>query len=74
MGQQFQDKIAARENVTAINFLYRKGNYSATSNNEVATLAFDEWAVTHGTERRALRGAAARPDPSSIYQIWQSTH
>jgi len=35
------------------------GNYSATY--EVGTLAVDEWAVTFGTAKRGLGGAAARP-------------
>jgi len=41
-----------------------RGNYSAT-HYEVGTLAVDEWAVTFGTARRGLGGAAARPGPSS---------
>jgi len=46
------------------------GNYSATSNNnEVGTLAVDEWAVTFGTARIGLGRAAARPFPSSLYQM-----
>jgi len=46
------------------------GNYSAASNNnEVGTLAVDGWVVTFGTARRGLDGAAARPGPSSLYQI-----
>ena len=32
-------------------------------------LAVDEWAVTFGTARRALDGAAARPAPSSLIII-----
>jgi len=35
------------------------GNYSATSNNEVGTLAVDGWAVTFGTARRGLGEAPA---------------
>jgi len=50
-----------------VNPLERRGNYSATSNdNEVGTLAVDRWAVTFGTARRGLGGAAARPGPSSL--------
>jgi len=47
------------------------GNDSATSNNnyEVATLAVDRWAITFGTARRGLGGAAARPGPSSLYPM-----
>jgi len=41
------------------------GNYSV---HEVATLAVDGWAVTFGTARRGLGGAAARPGSSSLYQ------
>jgi len=51
-----------------INPLERKGNYSATSNNMKLVLA-DGWAVTFGTMRRVLGGAAARPGPSSLYQM-----
>jgi len=32
-------------------------------------VAVDGWAVTFGTARRGLGGAAARPDPSSLYQM-----
>jgi len=35
---------------------------------EVGTLAVNGWAVTVGTARRGLVGAAARPGPSSLYQ------
>jgi len=43
---------------------------SATSNNnEVGTLAVDEWTVTFGTAMRGLGGAAARQGPSSLYQM-----
>jgi len=31
--------------------------------------AFDGWAITFGTARRGLGGAAARPGPSSLYQM-----
>jgi len=37
----------------------------------IDTLAVDGWAVTFGTARRGLGGAAARPGPSSLYQIHQ---
>jgi len=36
---------------------------------EVGTLTVDGWAVTFGTARRGLGGAAARPGPSSLYQM-----
>jgi len=32
-------------------------------------VAVDGWAVTFGTARRKLSGAAARPVPSSLYQM-----
>jgi len=35
----------------------------------IGTLAIDEWAVTFGTARMGLGKAAARPGPSSLYQI-----
>ena len=35
----------------------------------IGTLAVDGWAVTFGTARRGLSGAAARPGPSSLYQM-----
>jgi len=33
------------------------------------TLAVDGWAVTSGTAMMGLGGAAARPGPSSLYQM-----
>ena len=36
---------------------------------EVGKLTVDGWAVTFGTARRGLGGAAARPAPSSLYQM-----
>ena len=45
------------------------GNYSATSNNEIGTLAVGGWAVTFNTARRGLGGAAAHPGPSLLYQM-----
>jgi len=39
------------------------------SNTVIGTLAVDGWAVTFGTARRGLGGAAARPGPSSLYQM-----
>ena len=35
----------------------------------IGTLAVDGWAVTFGTARRGLGVAAARPGPSSLYQM-----
>ena len=52
-----------------INPLMGTGNYSATSSNEVGTLADDGWTVTFCTARRGLGRAAARPGPSSLYHI-----
>jgi len=53
------------------NHLMGTGNYSATSNNMklVYTLDVDGWAVTFGTAKRGLGGAAAGPGPSSLYQM-----
>ena len=39
---------------------------------EVGTLAVGRWAVTFGTARRGLGGAAARPGPSSLYTKYNS--
>jgi len=39
------------------------------SNTVIGTLAVDGWAVTFGTARRGLGGAAARSGPSSLYQM-----
>jgi len=39
------------------------------SNTVIGTLAVDGWAVTSGTARRGLGGAAARPGPSSLYEM-----
>jgi len=35
----------------------------------VGRLAVDRWAVTFGTATRGLGRAAARPGPSSLYQM-----
>jgi len=43
-----------------INPLDYRGNYIATSNNEVGTLAVDGWAVTFGAARRGLGGLRPR--------------
>jgi len=55
--------------VWRFNPLESRGNYSAKRNNEVGTLADEGWAVTFGTARRGMDGAAARPGPSSLYQM-----
>jgi len=39
------------------------------SNTVISTLAVDGWAVTFGTARRGLGGAAARPGLSWLYQM-----
>ena len=52
-----------------LNPLESRGNYSATSNIQFGTLAVDGWAVTFGTVMKGLGGAAARPGPSSLYQM-----
>ena len=39
------------------------------SNAVISTLAVDGWAVKFGTVMRGLGEAAARPDPSSLYQM-----
>jgi len=44
-------------------------NGPSYSNTLIGTLAVDGWAVTFDTARRGLGGAAARPGPSSLYQL-----
>jgi len=62
--------IFTAQAVIVFNPLECRGNYSATSNNKmIGTLAVDGWAVTFGTAKRGLSGAAARPGPSSLYQM-----
>jgi len=39
------------------------------NNTVIGTLAVDGWAVTFDTARRGMVGAAARPGPSSLYQM-----
>jgi len=50
--------------ISSVNLLECEGNYGAASNNmklvELYWPAVDGWAVTFGTARRALSGAAAR--------------
>ena len=46
-----------------------QSNGPSYSNIVIGTLAVDGWAVTFGTARRGLGGAAAGPDPSSLYQM-----
>ena len=40
----------------------------------IGTRAVDRWAVTFGTARRGLGGAAARPGPSSLYGTNVAAH
>ena len=44
-------------------------NGTSYSNTVIGTLAVVGWAVTFGTARRGLGWAAARPGPSSLYQM-----
>jgi len=47
-----------------------QSNGTSYSNTVIGTLAVDGWAVTFGTARRGLGGAAARLGPSSpVYQL-----
>jgi len=46
-----------------------QSNGPSYSNTVIGTLAVDGWAVTFGTARMGLGGAAARPCPSSLYQM-----
>jgi len=46
-----------------------QSNEPLYSKTVIGTLAVDGWAVTFGTARRGLGGAAARPGPSSLYQL-----
>jgi len=46
-----------------------QSNGPSYSNTVIGTLAVDGWAVTFGTARRELGVAAARPGPSSLYQM-----
>ena len=46
-----------------------QSNGPSNSNIVIGTLAVDGWAVTFGTAMRGLGVAAARPGPSSLYQM-----
>ena len=46
-----------------------QSNGLSYSNTVIGTLAVDGWAVTFGTVRRGLGGAAAHPGPSSWFQM-----
>ena len=62
-----------RTKVTTINPLIATfkphSNGPSYSNTVIGTLAVDGCAVTFGTARMGLGGAAARPDRSSLYQM-----
>jgi len=49
--------------------LKSQSNGPSYSNIVIGTLVVDDWAVTFGTARRRLGVAAARPGPSSLYQM-----
>jgi len=46
-----------------------QSNGPSYSNTVIGTLTVDGWAVTFGTARRGLGGAAARLGLSSLYQM-----
>ena len=52
-----------------ISTLKHQSNGPSYSSTVIGTLAIDGWAVTFDTARRGLGGAAARPCPSSLYQM-----
>jgi len=59
--------VCYQDNRKTLNPLKCRDNYCATSNNTQWPLMGG--AVTFGTARRGLGGAAARPGPSSLYQM-----
>ena len=62
-----QTQMQYKHSRFSINPLMGTGNYIATSN--FGKLVVDGWAVTFGTARRGMGGAASRPGPSSLYQM-----
>jgi len=46
-----------------------QSNGLSYSNTVIGTLVVDGWAVTFGTARMGLGGAAARPGPSSLHRL-----
>ena len=52
-----------------ITTLKPQSNGPSYSNTVIGTLVVDGWAATFGTARRGLGAAAARPGPSSLYQV-----
>ena len=55
--------------ISLMGTLKPQSNGPLYSNTVIGTLAVDGWAVTFGTARRGLGGAAAHPGPSSLYQM-----
>ena len=62
----------AKDDNPLIATLKPQSNGPSYSNTVIGTLDVDGWAVTFGTARRGLGGAAARPGPSSLYQMYNS--
>jgi len=54
---------------TRIIKLKPQGNRPLYSNTVIGTLAVDRWAVTFGTARRGLGGAAPRSSLLAVYQM-----
>jgi len=52
-----------------LTLLKPQSNRPSYSNTVIGTLTVDGWAVTFGTARWGLGGTAARPGPSSMYQM-----
>jgi len=67
--QQRRNHITARGVNPLMGTLKPQSNGLLCSNTVIGTLAVDGWAVTFGTARRGLGGTAARPGPSSLYQM-----
>jgi len=72
-GNTFIRTVRSRHSVNCFNSLIAtlkpQSNGPSYSNAVIGTLAVDGWAVTFGTARRGLGGAAARPGPSLLYQM-----
>ena len=66
-------KSAPKISIVYINpliaILKPQSNGPSYSNTVIGTLAVDGLGVTFDTARRGLGGAAARPGPSSLYQM-----
>ena len=63
------DVVLKRRYNPLIATLKPQSNGPSYSNTVIGTLAVDGWAVTFGTARRGLGRAAARLDPSLLYQM-----